>query len=254
MIRTLFRISLLLCLFAGIMFYSWSYEYPWYTVPDSELDALSTRLADKPRDVRFKEWHDQRERWETPRKHLHDAGVGIIAFTVGFFVVHVLSGFPLRDARTPQTKQIFILLFFAGLAQQIPFSFYYYIHRSDRHEYPWWADSFMIGVFGDFFVCVLIGIVGTLFGLLLLPKAHFPSRLWIWPSQQRRFNIVITIGCVAFALASAAVSVYEVIDGNIGSVLTGVLMMYLFLSLRAGLIEYRINRDQEITNVVCSIN
>ena len=37
-----------------------SLRYPWHTVSEQEIGNLSARLRDKPRDVRFREWYEER--------------------------------------------------------------------------------------------------------------------------------------------------------------------------------------------------
>lgn len=237
--KSVYRILLGVCLLVGLTLYGWSFRYPWYTVPEQELRSLAERLADKPRDIRWKEWYEGRKALETPRKALHDTGVGLAALAVTLAVFHFGAGFPLKGSRTPGKRWQFIGLYLLALALQVPASVYYLGHRQARHDYPCWGDSIGIGLFGTVFACVLFGIVGTLFFLAVLWKTRLPANLYIWSKEHSITGCVITALCV-LSVAVCLVSIEAPVrDGSVGGVIMTVTLLYLFLSARAGLLGYR---------------
>jgi len=236
MTKTRYWLLLSALLVAGLALLGWSFRYPWYTVSEKELWELSDRLASKPREDRFREWFAETARLATPRKMLSDTGIGLIALAAVLGVLRLATGFPLRDSRTPRWRWLFLVVYLLVLAAQVPASFWYYEHRADRIEYPPWGDSIGIGIAGEVVACVVFAVVGCLLWLPFLALSRFPAELYAWPQGQRRFNIIVTIAFGGLAGLSLFSTVGEVRDGNVGGVLLALVLAYLFLSLRAGLV------------------
>jgi hypothetical protein len=236
MTKTRYWLLLSALLVAGLAMFGWSFRYPWYTVSEKELWELSDRLASKPREERFREWFAETARRETPRKMLSDTGIGLIALAAVLGVLRLATGFPLRDSRTPRWRWLFIVVYLLVLAAQVPASIWYFEHRADRFEYPPWGDSIGIGIAGEVVACVVFAVVGGLFWLPFLALSRFPAELYAWPQGQRRFNTIVTIGFGGLAGLSLFSTVGEVRDGNVGGVLLAMVLTYLLLSLRAGLV------------------
>ena len=156
--KRIYLIALLGCFVAGVGIYASSYRYSWYTVSEQELGQLSQRLADKPRDERWREWYSEKAKLETPRKDLHDLGVGLTALALTLAILYFVFGFPLQHSRTPRKKWMFIIVYLLALAAQVPASVYYLAHRQSRFEYPSWGDSIGIGLFQTVFGCVVSAI------------------------------------------------------------------------------------------------
>jgi len=213
-----------------------SLRYPWHMVSEQEIGNLSARLGDQPRDVRFREWYEERAKLDTPRKMLNDTGTGLLALAATLAVLRFLTGFPLEDSRTPKWRWLFIIAYLSALAAQIPSSFWYYGLRQSRFEYPTWGDSIIIGVFQTFMSCVVLAVVGCLFWWPFLAKSRFPSTLFAWPGNQIRFNVIVSLGFGAFTVLCLAAVPSEVQDGNLGGILIALVLAYLFLSVRAGLV------------------
>lgn len=237
--KTIYRALLVLCFISGIGLYASSLRYAWYTVSEQDLGQLSQSLEDKPRDERFREWYRQRKQLETPRKALHDTGIGLMAFAVTLAVFHVMTGFPLKDARTPKRKWSFVGIYWSAIVLQVPAAVYYLSHRQSRFEYPAWGDSIGIGLAGTIFGCMLFGIIGTLLFLAILWKTRFPADLLAWPGGQRVFNGIITVLFAVPAALCLIIITEPIRDGSIGGVVMTLTLLYLFLSARAGLVNYR---------------
>ena len=236
--RTIYNIILALCLLAGIGLYASSFRYQWYTVSEQEMGRLSQRLADKPREVRWREWYSERKALEPPRKSLHDAGIGLMALAVTLGVLRFISGFPLKDARTPKNRWSFMGLFLLALALQVPASVYYLGHRQSRFEYPTWGDSTGIGLVQTVFGCIVSAVIGTLFFLLVLRKATLPANLYVWSGSRPVSSTIITLLFAVPAVLCLLLIDSPIRDGSIGGVIMTMTMLYLFMSARAGMVQH----------------
>ena len=213
-----------------------SLRYPWHTVSEQEIGNLSARLRDKPRDVRFREWYEERAKLDIPRKVLNDSGTGLLALAATLAVLRLLTGFPLQDSRSPKWRWLFIASYLTALAVQVPSSFWYYGLRQSRFEYPTWGDSIIIGVFQTFMACAVFAVIGCLLWWPFLAKSRFPARLFVWPENQIRFNVIVSLGFGTFTALCLIAVPSEVRDGNLGGILMALVLAYLFLSVRAGLV------------------
>jgi hypothetical protein len=238
--KRIYLMALLLCFIAGVGIYASSFRHSWYTVSKQELGALSQRLADKPRDERWREWYDQTARLETPRKTLHDLGIGVSAFAVVLAVLHFTFGFPLKRSRTPKKKWMFILVYLLALAAQVPASVYYLGHRQSRFEYPPWGDSIIIGLFQTVFGCAVFAVIGSLLFLAILWKATLPADLFVWSRSRPVASTIITVIFGALAALCLSLIPDPVRDGSVGGVIMTTVMLYLFMSARAGMVEYQL--------------
>jgi hypothetical protein len=241
--------SLLLAIaLAGGGMLSASLRYPWHTVSEQEIGNLSARLGDKPREVRFREWYEERAKLDTPRKVLNDTGTGLLALAATLAMLRLLTGFPLQDSRSPKWRWLFIVAYLIALAVQVPSSFWYYGLRQSRFDYPAWGDSIIIGVFQTFMACAVFAVVGCLLWWPFLAKSRFPATLYSWPGNQNRFNVIVSLGFGAFAALCLVAVPSEVRDGNLGGILMTLVLAYLFLSVRAGLVTRQAEKVKDRTS------
>lgn len=243
--KQIYYIILLLCLLGGTWLYKTSLQYSWYTVSRQELGKLSQGLANDPRDERWHQWFIKKAQLETPRKILHDTGIGLVSFAVTFIIFCFVYDFPLRKARTPNRKRSFMLIYLLALAIQVPNSMFYFTHRLMRCEYPPWGDSIFIGIFHTALACVIFGGIGLLIFRDILRKALFPADIYIWSKSNPIFCSVITAIFGILALLCMFSVTNSVRVGSVGGVIMKVTMLYLFMSIRAGMINYRMNKKTE---------
>lgn len=243
--KTIYWILVVLCLATGAGLYLWGYRYPWFNVPEEEVWALSSRLESNPRDQRFREWYIEREKLETPRKSIQDTGQGLVALSLIMAILRITAGFPLKDAKSPRWRWLFIVTYLAALVVQFPASIFYYGQRQARHDYPTWGDSIVIGIAQSALTAMFFAAVGCLLWWPFLAKARFPAPLYVWPSNQTRFNVIVSIGCGIFTALCLAMIPDNVLDGNVGPIIMTVVLAYLFMSLRAGLVLRNAERNEK---------
>jgi hypothetical protein len=230
----------------GVCLYSTSLRYSWYTVTDKDIAQFSRSLENKPRNVRWQEWYQGLRNLETPRKILRDAGVGIMTFTLMLVVLYFMSGFPLRQARTPKRKRYFMLLFLTALAVQMPCSIVYYMHRQIRFEYPVWGDSIGIGVFQTGFNCIIFGGIGVLLFISIMYISLFPANIYIWSKDHPVLSSLVTVFFVVPVLFFLYTIYYSIRTGDYGEIIMIVTLIYLLSSARAGIINYELKRFQRL--------
>jgi len=217
-----------------------SLRYDWYTVPREEVSNFATELYELPHGEGLTQWYAGIKKFETPRKLLDDLGSGLVVFSMILGILFLVSKFPLAGAKTPRWKWFFLVLFWGMLAVQTPLSILYHELRFYRLEYPWWADSIIISIFRIFAFSVIFGILGTLAFLFFLAFSKFPAPLWIWSRRHNYFSWIVSI---FFALPIALLLLllpFTVRDGAFGWIIFEVTLVYLFLSLRAGIIQRKI--------------
>lgn len=148
---------------------------PVYTDPNAP-ERLSRELQNKPRDERFREWHQELSRYETPHKKLTDMGRGIMALAAGLFLAMVATS--LYGHFTGRERITFFIIAWLGLwALKVPFSMWYYQVRAKRFDYPVWGDSTAIGVASDAMAWVVLAIVSSFCLLLLMIRRRLPSKV-----------------------------------------------------------------------------
>ena len=85
-------------------------------------------------------------------------------------------------------------------------------------------------------LCFPVRIIGCLLWWPFLAKSRFPARLFVWPENQIRFNVIVSLGFGTFTALCLIAVPSEVRDGNLGGILMALVLAYLFLSVRAGLV------------------
>ena len=221
----------------GVALIAASFCYDWYTVPRAELDNLSIEISKLPREERFAQWVVEIRKLETPRKKLVDVGSGLATLSAVLGLLFWVVKFPFANAKTPPQRWMFLVLFWVAMVVFIPLSFLCHQLRIERYEYPSWSDPFLID-FTNFFVPYLFsGIAYTLIFLPFLAFAKFPAPLWIWSSRHTCLSWLIAI---LLAVPAALLLLYLPFLVNLGAfsnVFYNVILAYLLLSLRAGIIQ-----------------
>jgi len=116
--------------------------------------------------------------------------------------------------------------------------------RQDRFDYPVWGDSIAIPIFQESIAYVILGIVGLIILLPILAFVKFPAPLWNWSSSHKWFSSIIS---VVFGIPAVLVLLglpSGIRRGEFGEIVLLAVLSYLFLSLRAGLIEKKLKSGE----------
>ena len=177
---------------------------------------------------------------------LSDTGTGLLALAFVLGVLKLSTGFPLRGSRTPNRRWQFIVIYLFTVATIIPNSFWYFGLRQMRHEYPLWGDSIIIGIFYEILGCALLAVIGGLLWWPFLANSRFPAPLFAWPRKQPVFNTIVTIVFGGLALLFLFDNKFGSIrGGDISGVWLSIVLVYLLLSLRAGIVTRRAEKKSQ---------
>jgi hypothetical protein len=206
-----------LCLIAGVLITWHAMNTPIYTDP-SAPDRLSDELYGpiQTLDSREREWFRRLPAYETRHKKLFDLGTGLASCGLGLLAAGGWIHLYLRHAKL-RTVRGFLTVWVLLWAIQIPALFWYYGVRLFRQDYPGWADSIAIPIFGDT-VTLLIGALGSTALLkYLLGRRSFPLRLdFEKPASRKEWMRDIAIGLWLLILILLVGS--GIVDGDIGLV------------------------------------
>ena len=199
---------------------------PVYTDPGTP-GRLSLELQEKTRDVRFREWYDQLKSFETPHKKLSDLGRGLVALGVGSLLALGLWRF--YERMKPERRAIFFLITWCGIwAIRIPSSYWYYMLRQRRFDYPSWGDSVAIPIFSDIFAwmidCVVLGVI-----LILLMVRHRLPETIQWRKPKGWLAWVRYLFLTTWILFFLLALIEGVSDGDEGMVISNSTTLPLIL-------------------------
>jgi hypothetical protein len=157
-----------LCLLLGGVLWILGASQAVYTDPSAPR-RLANDLAGEPRETRGKKWSAALRSYETPRKKLTDMGRGILAVGFGGVACFLLTSYWPRIR--PQRRHLaFCSLWLSLWITKAPLSWWYYLVRYLRHDYPTWGDSIAVPVMQET-VAWMFGAIASL-ALALLLMAH----------------------------------------------------------------------------------
>ena len=208
-----------------------SQSYPWYEPHGPEVLDYSGLSWEN----RTGYWEKKSAELETPRKLLHDSGQGVIALAATLGFLYFSYGFPFRGAQTPASTRKVYTLYVIALFLQVPASFYYYLHRFSRYEYPPWSDNLRAPVILTAIVCFSIAVIGIIIMDTLLSFGRMPASLYVWSGNSRTLHVFIALAAVFLCGLCVAGIGLSIMDGDMGMVITLTVSFYIILSLRAAL-------------------
>ena len=176
-----------------------------------------------------------------------DCGSGIVMLAVMLGALFATTRFPSSKAGTPRWRLFLVLFYLGALVVQAPLVMFVLGMRQRRFDYPVWGDSIGIGIFQTCTTTVVLGGIGLVLLLVTLAFVKFPVTLWVWSSGHKVFSTLISVAygiLIAFVLL---LLVGDVPMGKLGSIVVDVVLIYTFLSLRAGIIEKK--RQQRLEAV-----
>lgn len=208
------------------------YEYPIYW-DEAAVDKLEQEC-----DIHNpKKYYAEIEKLRTPRIYLIDWGHGLIAlglsflFYMSFFKIKKLSDFKLLF--TPHTTGRLCRWISLLLIISIPNAFIYYFYKASRGDYPWFADSIAIPIFGVFVQNIFLLLVLNLLIYSLLKKRQMPISLWHWKDSKDKSKVAKSVLCGIIVLYFGLRLYYDVQIGNVIGVFLSIGWIYVWLSIRA---------------------
>lgn len=208
----------------GVALIGYACSMPVYTEPDVHR-RIDKELEDASFETRSKLWFQRLREFETPHKRLFDLGQGLVAAGFGAFFIRRRVATYRRFAEARTRRRIFRLWWGAWLLR-VPTGIYYYTHRQWRGDYPWWADSIAIPIFGEIMNAGIFGGISLLVLKSLLGDRCLPDALEkLWPPQPGRkihgWLLLLWGGLLATLICLAIPA------GDIGTVLSCMIAMFV---------------------------
>jgi len=162
----------LLCIIGGGLI-AYAQTLPLYTEKDAP-SKLSAKLQQLPREKRFSEWNSQLHHFETPHKRLSDLGRGLLAIGLGFASIIGFFHFYKRNS-WQKKKWVIFTIWIAIWGIKIPLTWWYYIVRLKRFDFPVWGDSIAIPIFQETFVWIIGAVISSILLILFSIRYQLPS-------------------------------------------------------------------------------
>lgn len=233
------RLLTLYTLFIGMAIFAYGVSLPYYKNNNKSHPDLSESISDDEEKYK-EEYYKYEETYRTNKIPLIDFGSGLCVLSFSFLAFLLvtktkkISDF--KYVRTLGISGIFISANFVWLLS-IPGTYWYYMYRAARGDYPPFADSIGLPIYFQIPICLLMLIPLNIFILFSVVKSDLPAPLIV---KLRRYDLgrvflefffgsilIINIICLVDAL----------IDGDHALILINTYFVYIILSLRAGIIN-----------------
>jgi hypothetical protein len=161
-----------------------------------------------------------------------------------------INGFSNLKTITSIDKQKILILANVAWLLLIPGTYWYYIFRDSRGDYPWFADSIGIPLAYQI-IEILIGLIPlNIFILLSFIKSNQPTNIFIRPMNYNTKEILKEIFWSFWLLLNIVSLVLFVLGGDHISIVINLVFTYILLTLRARQInEQTFQRDMPAGNM-----
>ena len=166
---------------------------------------------------------------------MFDTGLGLMSLGISLFLLiaatRTWSAARLRALVTPRSRWVIYVLGNVAWIAFMQAEMHFLMVQQDRGEFPSWADSTSIPIFG-LGLMMILGLVAVNLGLTLyLHRAHLPAPMWALPRTGRsRF---LSGGILILLLACLLIAYESIRSGDIFAIPTIVAIAYLLLVGRA---------------------
>lgn len=135
-------------------------------------------------DAYYQRWSDALKAVRTQKWLYKDAGAAMIAFAVMLAAALLLFGIrtveDVRRLQTPRRRWEIWLLASVGWLGYMASAVVALFQGFDRSEFPPWADSLLVPIFGIAAVAAIGWVILSLVTWLVLRHAALPAGLWVW--------------------------------------------------------------------------
>ncbi len=192
-------------------------------------------------DAYYQRWSDALKSVRTQKWLYKDAGAAMMAFAV--MLAAALFLFGIRDyedvlaLKTPRRRWEIWLIASAGWIGYMASAIVALFQGFERSEFPPWADSLLVPIFGIVVVAAVGWAVLSIVGWLVLRHAALPAGLWVW-----RKDLPMHTGLSAVFAGLSVLIALELLRetylyGHWSAVPPLMLWIYATLCLRAAAVE-----------------
>lgn len=192
-------------------------------------------------DAYYQRWSDALKSVRTQKWLYKDAGAAMMAFAVmlaaALFLFGIRDGDDVRALKTPRRKWEIWLIASAGWIGYMASAIVALFQGFERSEFPPWADSLLVPIFGIVVVAAVGWAVLSIVGWLVLRHAALPAGLWVW-----RKDLPMHTGLSAVFAGLSVLIALELLRetylyGHWSAVPPLMLWIYATLCLRAAAVE-----------------
>lgn len=237
------RIICYILLLIGLAFYGYSTRLDYYTDTKAKekLDGETSSYLGLVTDKEWKNhYYTEVDKLKTNKLFYEDFGSGlaISSATVLLFLLwkRIKSFSDFKSIHSLTRKQIFI---FSNLVWLImfPATYWYYMYRGERGDYPWFADTVIIPIMSQTMVYFFAIIPLNLFIWLSTMNSNFPTIIFIRPTSYERREILKELFWSFWLLVNLFFTYSFVLEGDHFSIPVNLFFTFVLLNLRAGQIN-----------------
>jgi hypothetical protein len=238
-----FRIAAFILLLVGAGAFAYSFTLPFYT-DQKAYDKLETEAMEKMegKNYRFykEKFYKERDKIKTHKLFYMDIGSGlaIAALTILVFLLllKIKNRVSLKYVPSVSNLKIYLLANFSWLLM-FPGTYWYYLLRGGRGDYPSFADTIAIPLSEETILISLVFIPLNIFIFFATLRNYPPSKLFIKPVSYSSKEIFKEIFWAFWFLLNFATLVVFIIDGDHISIIVNIIFTYILLNLLSRQIE-----------------
>lgn len=229
------RLITILTLLIGLGLFSYSLTLPYYKDQKSADDLIGNSY-----DIDKSDYYKKEAELRTNKVTFIDLGSGlaIASATILLFLIFtkVQTFKDFKNNKTLTKTATFISANIVWLIL-LPGTYWYYMFRGGRGDYPPFADSIGIPLMTQipFYLFLLIPL--NIFILLTTIKTNLPTRLFVRPNSYNRTIILWEIFFGFWLLINLLCLYGFVVDGDHFSIPINLFFTFILLTLRAGQIS-----------------
>lgn len=231
------RLAVSLVLLAGLGLFFYSLALPYYT-DQQAFDAL--RNGYDYMSLNHADYYLKEAALKTHKVAYMDAGAGVaIAMATVLLFLGVSGIRTVADCKriTSFSKTKLIIASNLMWLLMVPGTYWYYLFRLRRGDFPPFADSIAIPEAAQITLYLFALIPLNLFLLLTTLNARLPTRIFLKATQYGKAAVGWEVFFGALLLLIAILLVALVLDGDHVFILVNLFFAYVLLTLRAGQIS-----------------
>lgn len=219
-------------LIVGLAVLTYSLTQPYY-----KNKTAAENLMLNAYNISAKDYHEEESKLRTNKTTLMDLGSGVtIASLTIWLFLYLEDAETLADLKKIKTFNKLTIFISSNIALLllIPGTYWYYMFRGMREDYPPFADSIAIPIMAQIPVFLYFLIPMNLFIFLTTIKAKLPTELLFKP---KRYNWKARFWEMFFGFfffISLVTTILFIIDGDHISIIVDLFFSFILLTLRAG--------------------
>lgn len=229
------RLITILVLLIGLVLFSYSLTLPYY-----KDQKLADELNGNTHTIEKSDYYKKEAELRTDKVAFMDLGSGLSIASATILLYLLLNNVKTyNDLKNRMTLTKTATFLWANLVWLVllPGTYWYYMFRSARGDYPPFADSVGIPIMTQIPFLLFLLIPLNLFLLLTTVKTNLPARIFIKPAKYNIETILWELFFGFWLLINLFCFLGFVVDGDHFSIPVNLFFTFILLTLRAGQIS-----------------